>query len=144
VTPEQIFEDTMTRVRMRGPVSRLGLAVSGGGDSMALLRLAVEWAAKLGVKPAVATVDHGLRPEAADEAQFVAQTCTQLGVPHFVLTVTAPIEGNLQQAARYARYDLLADWFDQEKLDAIALGHTQDDQAETFVMRLLGRGSLKR
>ena len=59
----------------------LGLAVSGGGDSVALLCLAVD----LGLPVAVATVDHGLRPEAAAEAAWVADLCGALGVAHDVL-----------------------------------------------------------
>ncbi|MDF7777957.1 ATP-binding protein, partial [Sphingomonas sp. AOB5] len=88
---------------------RLGLAVSGGADSMALLLLA---AAAYPGGVAVATVDHGLRSEAADEAAMVAGVCAQLGVPHTVLTLPAgwQAEGNLQDRAREARYRALAGW----------------------------------
>lgn len=111
----------------------LGLAVSGGGDSIALLHLSVQ--AGLGVR--VATVDHGLRPEAAAEADQVARICAGLGVEHTVLRWQGlAARGNLQDQARRARYRLLADWARGCGLGAVALAHTRDDQAETFVMRL--------
>lgn len=81
---------------MPGP---LGLAVSGGGDSMALFHLATG----LGLRVEVATVDHGLRPEAADEAAFVAGACAAAGVEHRVLRWTGwDGQGNLMAEARAA------------------------------------------
>lgn len=140
MTPDQYLADALHRVRAGGPVLRLGVAVSGGGDSMALLRLAADWAGAQGAELFAATVDHGLRPEAADEAQFVKTTCKALGVDHQILAWQSAPEGNVQAAARQARYDLLAEWANRMQLDAVLLGHTADDQAETFVMRL-ARGS---
>lgn len=110
----------------------LGLAVSGGGDSMALLHLAVA----AGVPVAVATVDHGLRAEAAEEAAGVARACAALGVPHVVLRWHWDGAGNLQDRARRGRLALLSAWARDAGLSAVALGHTQDDVAETFLMRL--------
>lgn len=116
---------------------RLGLAVSGGPDSLAMLLLAHE--AFPDAIEAV-TIDHGLRPEAADEAAFVAETCSGLGVPHRTLTPASPIEGNLQSEARRARYALLEGWREENGLGWIATAHHADDQLETIMMRLL-RGS---
>jgi tRNA(Ile)-lysidine synthase len=117
--------------------SRVGIALSGGGDSMALLHLMVEWAAENKVDLYAATVDHGLRPEAQQEALFAAETCEKLGVKHTTLKWTGWTgAGNLQDAARRARYALMADWAKSENITTIALGHTADDQAETFFMRL--------
>lgn len=117
--------------------SSLGIAVSGGSDSLALLFLAMGWAAGRDVRVKVATVDHGLRPEAAAEATRVAGICGSLGVSHETLHWAGwDGRGNLQATARAARYGLLAGWSLAHGLDAVALGHTVDDQAETFLMRL--------
>lgn len=114
----------------KGP---MGLAVSGGGDSMALLCLAAE----AGLPVRVVTVDHGLRDGSAAEAELVARTCHMLGLPHDTLTWTGwDGKGNLQAAARTARYRLIANWARAHRLDAVAVAHTADDQAETVVMRL--------
>lgn len=114
----------------------LGLAVSGGPDSLALLLLAQ---AALPGRIAAATVDHGLRPESAAESGFVAQTCSALEVPHFALTV-AVAAGNLQAQARAARYGALAGWMEARDIAALATAHHADDQAETLLARL-NRGS---
>lgn len=117
--------------------TRLGIAVSGGPDSLALLLLAH---AALGPdKIAAATVDHGLRAESADEAAFVADICARLGVDHATLSVTVP-EGNLQSNARDARYLALGQWHDEARAGVLVTAHHADDQAETLLMRL-NRGS---
>lgn len=115
---------------------RLGLAVSGGPDSLALLLLA---RAALPDRIAAATVDHGLRPEAAQEADMVARVCASLDVPHRTLRVEVPA-GNVQSQARGARYAALAEWMEAEGLEALATAHHADDQAETLLLRL-NRGS---
>ncbi len=111
---------------------RLGLAVSGGPDSCALLLLA---ASALPGRIAAATVDHGLRPESAAEAQFVADLCAVLHVDHAVLPVSVG-PGNVQSQARTARYRALAEWAEQSGLAALATAHHADDQAETLLLRL--------
>jgi tRNA(Ile)-lysidine synthase len=110
----------------------LGLAVSGGGDSVALLHLAVA----AGVSVQAVTVDHGLRAEAAAEAAAVGVACARLGVPHDILRWHWDGDGNLQDQARRARLRMMADWAQARGIGAVALGHTQDDVAETFLMRL--------
>ena len=104
---------------------------------MALLHLL----AGQGLRLSVATVDHGLRAEAAREAAMVRATCESLGLPHATLCWTDPCgPGNLSARARTARYDLLRDWAAGQGIRSVALGHTLDDQAETVLMRL-ARGS---
>jgi tRNA(Ile)-lysidine synthase len=114
------------------------VAVSGGGDSLALLLMLHE----TGVRPLEAvTVDHGLRPEAADEAAAVAALCAGHRIPHALLRWDEPAGvGNLQARAREARRRLIGDWARGRGIGAVALGHTLDDQAETFLLRL-ARGS---
>jgi tRNA(Ile)-lysidine synthase len=121
------------------PGSRLGLAVSGGPDSLALLLLAA--AARPGEVEA-ATVDHGLRAESRSEADMVATLCEQLGVPHSTVAIEwdIPPTSAIQEQARILRYGALAGWSRDLGLGAILTGHHLDDQAETMVMRL-NRGS---
>ena len=131
------FAQAMADLGLDGPAP-LGLAVSGGGDSMALMHLAQQWR---GAALHVATVDHGLRADAAQEAAFVSEIACNLGLSHVTLSWNSwTRHGNLQDAARQARRRLLADWARREGLQAVLLGHTLDDQAETFLMRL-ARGS---
>ncbi len=111
---------------------QLGLAVSGGPDSLALLLLAH---AAIKGRIEAATVDHGLRAESAAEAAMVASVCAGRGIPHQTLAVTVQA-GNVQDAARTARYAALAGWAAQRGLGAVATAHHADDQAETLVMRL--------
>ncbi len=114
--------------------ARIALAVSGGADSMAMLLLAT---AAFPGSVVAATVDHGLRPEAADEAAMVAQVCARLGVPHTTLIPAEPIAGsNLQSQARAARYDALFAWMRQADAELLLTAHHADDQAETLLMRL--------
>ncbi len=115
----------------------VGIAVSGGSDSLALLHLMAERARHSGLQIRAVTVDHGLRPEAAGEADFVAEQCKALGIAHTILRWQGwDGAGNLQDQARRARYRLMAEWANSEGMTAIALGHTADDQAETVLMRL--------
>jgi tRNA(Ile)-lysidine synthase len=121
------------------PDARFGVAVSGGSDSLALLLLAA--AARPGQIDA-ATVDHALRPGSLGEAEMVAAICDRLGVRHAILTArwNAQPTSAIQERARNERYRLLSFWAEEIGLGAVATGHHADDQAETFLMRLL-RGS---
>ena len=123
--------------------SALVLAVSGGPDSTALLLLAARWrrARKGGPKLVAVTVDHGLRRESPREARAVAQLARRLGIPHRILRWEGdkPTTG-LQEAARAARYRLLAGAAERARARYILTAHTLDDQAETVLLRM-ARGS---
>jgi tRNA(Ile)-lysidine synthase len=115
------------------PEQRIGVAVSGGPDSLALLLLVA--AARPGLVEA-ATIDHGLRDESAAEAGMVADIARQLGLVHHVLKIHVPQGASLQAQARGARYRALGDWAVEQSLDAVTTAHHADDQAETLLMRL--------
>lgn len=137
MTPQQAFDHYLDAL----DAQTIGVAVSGGSDSMALLVLADDFAKRSGKQLVAATVDHGLRVAAADEAAMVAAFCAARGIAHSTLKWTDwRGEGNLQAGARAARYDLLSHWACRQDADVVLLGHTQDDQAETVLMSL-ARGS---
>lgn len=127
------FADDLGRLIGNVRKARIGVAVSGGADSLALLLLMRGVGAD---EVAAATVDHGLRPAAAIEAAMVATVAGTLGIPHMVLRPTAPIAGSVQAGARAARYALLEEWREHEALDWVLTAHHADDQAETLLMRL--------
>jgi tRNA(Ile)-lysidine synthase len=108
--------------------SSLDCAVSGGPDSLALLVLAVA----SGCAVTAIHVDHGLRPESADEGAVVARAAARLGARFVAETVTVPPGPNLEARARAARFGVFP--------PGVATGHTMDDQAETILLNLL-RGS---
>lgn len=114
------------------------VACSGGPDSVALTDVLARLQGELGVTLVVASVDHGLRPEAADDVAHVRRLADGLGVPFRALEVRVPAEGpSLQAAAREARYGALRQLAAREGARRVAVGHTQDDQAETVLARLL-------
>ncbi len=111
------------------------LAVSGGPDSTALLHAAAADGSGRGLR--AATVDHGLRPEAAAEAEQVAALCHRLGVAHRILRWQPPNRtGGMQAAARQARYRMLTEHAREVGAHTLLTAHTADDQAETVLMRL--------
>lgn len=116
---------------------RVGLAVSGGADSLALMLLAARWAADAGVALEVYTVDHGLRPEAAAETAFVVREAGKLGLKARVLRWEddKPRSG-VQAAAREARYRLIGAAMDRDGATVLLTAHHMRDQAETVLMRL--------
>jgi len=122
-----------------GLPKHIGIAVSGGGDSMALLHLTHAWASERDVTLSAITIDHNLRAGSAEEAARVAQWCADLGVAHTTCVWRDwDHNGNLQDAARQARYRMINDW--RCDIEDILIGHTVDDQAETLLLRLK-RGS---
>lgn len=116
------------------PEVPIGIAVSGGPDSLALLLMAAE--ARPG-KIEAATVDHALRPGSRAEAEMVAGICERLGVPHRILTAqwAEKPTAAIQERARAMRYRLLGRWAAERGLKALLTAHHLDDQAETLLMR---------
>ena len=119
-------------------VRRPAVAVSGGLDSTALLRVAVS----AGIECAAVYVDHGLRPSSGEDAAFVRTLAAALGVPCRV--VPAPVgQGNVQARAREARYAALRRAAGALGCDAVATAHTADDQAETVLLALVRGAGLR-
>jgi tRNA(Ile)-lysidine synthase len=137
LTPEEalaLFRGAMGKDEASG----LLLAVSGGPDSIAMLGLAAAMRAYL-PPLAVATVDHGLRPEAAEEARMVACLCRELEIPHCTLPwVDRPAGPASQEAARKGRYALLLGHARAIEASHLVTAHTLDDQAETVLLRMAG------
>ena len=121
----------------------IAVAVSGGGDSMALLLLM-----KHHLTPSqnliALTVDHALRKTSATEARQVKSWCKSLGITHTSLKWQhGEIKTGIQAKARQARYQLMVDWCAKHKIDALLTAHTKDDQAETVAMRMARTSSAK-
>jgi tRNA(Ile)-lysidine synthase len=131
------FAKAMTGLGWPGAV-----ALSGGGDSLALMHLLADWAKAQGVAPPVALiVDHALRPESAAEARKAAAFARKAGLTAHILTRKGPaLQSGIEAAARDARYGLMGGWLRRHGIGTLYVGHTLDDQAETFLLRL-GRGS---
>lgn len=133
------FASALTRLEISSPVA---VAVSGGGDSLALMHLMAAYCAENGFPaPQVVTVDHALRPGSDTESQKVADWAKAAGLVATLLTRTGPVpQSDIEAEARLARYQLMGTWAKAEGIKTILLAHTEDDQAETFLMRLI-RGS---
>lgn len=133
------MEKLFKKYHIDGDIVAIG--VSGGADSMALALMAAEQLAPLNKKIVALTVDHGLRPSSADEAQYVAQVMAQFGIEHHILPWIGekPTTG-IEEAARQVRYRLIRDWCFDHDINCVMMAHHLQDQAETFLIRLQ-RGS---
>ena len=119
---------------------QVGVAVSGGGDSIALMSMLSTWCRDKEIQLAAVSVDHGIRWEASSECQLAAALAKKLGIHHQILEWQPTKHGNLQNNARNARYQLIRDWSLSHGIDCVFLAHTMDDQAETLLINL-SRGS---
>lgn len=121
----------------------LAVAVSGGPDSLALLLLAHELAQQKGSHVIALTVDHGLRPESQKEANHVGKWVKARGIEHVILEWAHDHPtSRLQEKARHARYELLTEWCKCHQISTLLLGHHQQDQEETFWLRLTSGSGL--
>ena len=132
---------TIERYRMFRPGDRVGVAVSGGADSVCLLHLLVEVASCWDLGLHVLHVNHNLRgAESRGDAEFVRALATSLELPVQVQELDLSGKGNLEQRARGWRYGFFREWREAAGAACVALGHTRSDQAETVLFRFL-RGS---
>ncbi len=123
----------------RQPV--LGVALSGGPDSLSLALLADRWARSQGGRVHAITIDHAIRPDSAAEAQKVAQWMGALGISHEIYRLQEVLPAaDLQGQARAARYRALERICAERSILHLLTGHHREDQAETFLLRL-ARGS---
>jgi tRNA(Ile)-lysidine synthase len=118
------------------------VAVSGGGDSLALMAMLAEWAKRERKSaPIVLSVDHGLRRGSASDAKRVVQAAKKLGLRAHVLTWKgSKPKSDIEAAAREARYRLMGEWCRDHGMSQLYVAHNLEDQAETFLLRL-ARGS---
>jgi len=140
-----IVRDTVSRRKLFRPKDKVLVACSGGADSMALLHLLWDMREEFGIRVTAAHFNHCLRASADEDERFVAEACAGLGVPlvidrENVRLYAAARKMNLEEAARELRYEFLRTEAMKAGASRIATGHTLNDQAETFLMRLL-RGS---
>jgi len=138
----QRIAQTIARHRMFEPAQQVGVAVSGGADSVCLLYVLLELAPRWGLHLSVLHLDHGLRgEESRQDAEFVRRLADQLGLPLSLReTPVAQSPDNLEQAARQARLAFFRETISSGAVQRIATGHTRSDQAETVLFRFL-RGS---
>ncbi len=114
----------------------IAVAVSGGPDSLALILLAQRWARQRGGEVCALTVDHGLRPDSAEEARTVAGWLALRSVPHEILVwAGAKPTSGIQERAREARYRLLQRWCRAHGVIHLFLAHHLEDQVETYLIR---------
>jgi tRNA(Ile)-lysidine synthase len=124
------------------PGQRVGVAVSGGADSVALLRCLLEERHKLGIVLSVVHVHHGIREAAEEESEFVATLAATYNLPFHLhrtdaVSAAATLHETLEEAARNLRYAFFRQLIAGERIGAVATAHTLDDQAETVLHKLL-------
>ena len=142
------FEHTLLKqvrkLDLLAPGDRVVVAVSGGADSVALLQVLYAWRERMGLTLAVVHVEHGLRGEdSLDDARFVEQLSNQLGLPFYLKRINLKTllrrrKGeSIQAVARERRYEQLQAVVREWGGTKVAVGHTQDDQAETVLLSML-------
>ncbi len=135
-------QSTIARYQMLKPGDRVLVAVSGGIDSVVLLHILEKHHKEYKLALGVAHFDHAIRPDSAQDAEFVRELAQSLGLHCFTERTDVPAYAkahklSLEVAARQLRYRFLEKTAQANKFNKIALGHTLNDQAETLLMRLL-------
>lgn len=130
--------ETVVARRLWARGDAVAVAVSGGLDSVSLLRLLVDGAGVHGGRLSVVTVDHGTRPGSSEDARFVEALAASLGLGCTVVRLELG-EGASEELCRRARYAAL----DALPVDRVALAHHRDDQAETALLALLRGGGTR-
>ncbi|OQA05935.1 MAG: tRNA(Ile)-lysidine synthase [bacterium ADurb.Bin374] len=140
----QAWKKKIDGVAARLPGKKIGVAVSGGGDSVALVRI-LQPLHEAGLCTLVVLhVDHGWRPESASEAEWVRRLAARANMECFCVALEKEPGGRVSEAAaRSGRLAAFARMAGEHALDAVALGHTADDQVETLLMRLVRGTSLQ-
>lgn len=134
---ETLFSLAMASFSYPNAHPRMAVAVSGGADSLALVKLTHQWAQKQGGDATALIVDHKLRPESTKEASQVAQWLIDLGISHHILTWEGDKPtSRIQERARQMRYHLLETWCQEHHISLLLTAHHQDDQWETMMQRI--------
>jgi len=139
---------TIERLKMLKRGDRVLVAVSGGVDSVVLLQVLYELKDEFGLSLAVAHLDHQMRPDSQRDARLVKKRAEALGLPLVFESIDVPAfikrhKLSPEEGARQVRYDFLRSAAKKLKANKIALGHTLNDQVETFLMRLLRGAGLE-
>jgi tRNA(Ile)-lysidine synthase len=122
--------------------SKIAIAISGGPDSLCLMLLLHEWARQNHKTLIAITCDHGLRSESLEEALWVNNLCNSLNIEHHILTLEGQKpETGIQEWARLKRYEAFELFCIEHHIQDLFLAHHQDDQIETFLMRLLAKST---
>jgi len=138
--------ETIEKEGMLSHGDRVGVAVSGGPDSIALLNALIMIAPEYGLELSILHLNHGIRGEASDNDEtFVRETAQSKGLPLRAKAVSVPAimkkkKGSLEEISREERYRFFEEILREDSLDKIAIGHNLDDQAETVIIKFL-RGS---
>jgi tRNA(Ile)-lysidine synthase len=138
--------ETIEKHGMLSYGDRVGVAVSGGPDSVALLNALIMIVPEYGLDLSILHLNHGIRGEASDSDEvFVREIAKSKGLPFRAKAVSVPAimkkkKGSLEEISREERYRFFQEIFKEDNLDRIALGHNLDDQAETVIIKFL-RGS---
>lgn len=138
---EDEFATLLDKVGMFERNTHVAVGCSGGPDSLALTLLLANWVARRNGRLTALIIDHGLRPESADEAEQVKKWLVERSVDCKILCAELPLEiSSVQETARSARYDLMGKWCFAEGVLHLFIAHHSEDQAETLLLNLT-RGS---